>query len=143
VMAPVWNLLFLTVRSACIILLHSTDLAVFKLTEGPRPIYGTLLMVSVSKLRSDAASSTCFDRSIPKLRSNRHVNRGYIRINVAICWRQGTIYCQCSQVNVRVVDPSCRKTRSNHCLFVKESYFGHDDNKKRDFVFEKLINFEV
>ena len=142
-MAPVWNLLFLTVRSACIIMLHSTDLAVFKLTEGSGPIYGTLLMVSVSKLGSTASSSTCFDRSIPKLRSNRHVYRESIGINVAICWRQGASYCQRSRVGVRVVDPSCRKTRSNHCIFVKESYFGHDDNKKRDFVFEKLINFDV
>jgi hypothetical protein len=137
-MPPVWNLLLLTFGFVCIILLHFTDFAVSVLTEGSGPIYSSMLMTSEPKLRSTASSSTCFDRSITKLRSTSHVWRWSIRINVTICWRHCTSYCQRSRVSIRVVDSSCQRTGSNHCVSVTESEFGYDDNKKRDFVVPKI-----
>jgi hypothetical protein len=74
----VWNLLFLAFGFAIVILLHFTDFTVPILTEGSGPIEGSLLVISVSKFRSTASSSTSFDRSITKLRSNSHVLRKYV-----------------------------------------------------------------
>jgi hypothetical protein len=56
VMAPVWNLLFLTVDFVVVVELYFTNYTVSKLTESSGPIYGSLMVISVPKLRSTASS---------------------------------------------------------------------------------------
>ena len=141
VMTTVWNILFSTFDFVCIILLHFTDSAVPVLTEGLGPIYGLLLVTAVAKLWLTASSSPCFDQSITKLRPYSHILRWNIGINITICWRHGPGYCLRSWVNIRIVDRSCQKTGSNHCVFFMESFFGYDNNKMRDFVVPKVNPF--